>query len=78
MYFIHCLSILGLSATLAAAQSLGELDKKEKERRASSDEAADDAKVYTNGDLDGGEEPGNQEPEPIDGTSEAATKPQNH
>lgn len=63
MRFVHCLLILGLTVSIASAQSLAELARKEKERRKSNDATTGVVEVYSDDDLDDDDEnPDNVEP----------------
>lgn len=68
MRIAGCLLILGLTASLASAQSLAELARKEKERRKSNDGTTGVVEVYSDEDLDGDDrdsaEPPQTEPPP--------------
>ena len=52
MRIVGCLLILGLTTSLASAQSLAELARKEKERRKSDDATTGVVEVYSDEDLD--------------------------
>jgi hypothetical protein len=71
MRIVDCLLILGLTASIANAQSLAELARKEKERRESNDATTGVVEVYSDDDLDD-DDPDNAEP-PAEAESEDDT-----